>query len=321
MILGIEIGGTKLQMGVAGWQTNNARLTTLERCSIQRIQGAAGILDQIKRVAPRLIEQHQVDAIGIGFGGPVDLDRKCAITSHQVVGWDEFPLGTWCQQNLGLTPELGNDCNVAALAEATLGAGRDVRRVFYVTVGTGIGGGLVIDGRIDGQERPAVAEIGHLRPSIEASDSADTVESVASGLGMETQALQLLKDASSWPMDDVAEFERLRDESQLTAKAIAFSALNGNRLADAILTRATCTLGWAIAQVITLTAPECIVIGGGVSLIGPPLFERLGIQVQRFVFPPLADTVSLLPAALGEESVVHGAIQLVRSSRAGSQDA
>ena len=146
MILGIEIGGTKLQLGIAPSDSDSGTLVTLERATIDRASGAEGILQQIKEIAPSLISIHRVRQIGIGFGGPVDGVHNRVITSHQVDGWDDFLLGDWCLRELGLPVAMGNDCNVAALAEAVHGAGKGADRVFYVTIGTGIGGGLVVDG-------------------------------------------------------------------------------------------------------------------------------------------------------------------------------
>ena len=173
MILGVEIGGTKLQLGVCD---RRGRVRTLERRSVEREKGAAGIRQQIERLAPPLLKQ--VTAIGVGFGGPFDVERGRAVRSHQIAGWDGFPVKRWFERKFGLPVFVDNDQNCAALAEATVGAGRGLRRVFYVTVGTGIGGGLVIDGELY-NGRSGAAEIGHTWVGDH------KLESVASGLAIE----------------------------------------------------------------------------------------------------------------------------------------
>jgi glucokinase len=312
-ILGVEIGGTKLQLGVADGQTGE--LIHTQRDSIDRAAGAEGILAQIARIAPRLRERFGLRAVGIGFGGPVDIRAQRVITSHQVAGWDDFPLIQWCQQTLECPAVFDNDCNVAAFAEARRGAGRGLRRVFYVTVGTGIGGGLVVDGRIDGQQRPAVAEIGHLRPGLQAITPQATVESLASGLAIERAARQRLAATGENSSDQIDLCQRCQgDLDQLTTRQIAAAAQAGNALAAGLIEQAAEVLGWAIAQTITLTAPDRVVLGGGVSLIGASFLQRVRQSVRQFVFPPLADACDLVPAELGELVVVYGAVELARAA-------
>lgn len=310
MFLGIEIGGTKLQLGVG--KGDGSPPIALERRDVNARRGAEGILQQIRETGAELARTHDIERIGIGFGGPVLADQGRVIRSHQIDGWDDFPLAAWCQENLGRPAVIGNDCDVAAVAEARCGAGRDRRIVFYVTVGTGVGGGLCIDGRPYGGTRPAVAEIGHLRPGLDALDPHHTVESIASGRGIESHARRLL--TKSDPNDPQAAALRQLchgDPQQLTGKHIAQAAAAGNPLARQALDRACRTLGWAIAQTITLTAPEVVVVGGGVSFIGEELFfAPLRAAVRQYVFPPLADSCELRPAELGELVVVHGALAL-----------
>jgi glucokinase len=232
-----------------------------------------------------------------------------------VPGWNDFPLIDWCQQVLESPALFENDCNVAALAEARRGAGRGVGRVFYVTVGTGIGGGLVLEGRIDGQGRPAVAEIGHLRPGLHADSPHATVESLASGLAIERAARQQLTTTDGDRREREDLWHRCQgDPDRLTTRQVAQAASAGNQLAVGILERAAEVLGWAIAQSITLTAPERVVIGGGVSLIGESFLQRVRQHVSRFVFPPLANSCCLVSAELGELVVVYGAVELVRAA-------
>jgi len=310
--LGLEIGGTKLQLGIGAGDGSD--FAAFRRCDIDIAKGASGILAQIEEAGKELIANHPVQRIGIGFGGPVDSDGGRVIKSHQVDGWDDVPLAAWCEEKLGVPAVLGNDCDCAALAEALFGAGQGSRTVFYVTVGTGIGGGLVIDRTLHGKGRPAVAEIGHLRPGLSADTPAATVESYAAGPAI-VEALERLLETSD---DEVAkrELRHCKMESVLTAKRIADLASTGNSIAKSAIFQSICVLGWAIGQVITLTAADVVVVGGGVSLIGEDrFFEPLRNEVARYVFPPLAGAYRILPATLGEQVVVHGAIVLAASAK------
>lgn len=337
MYLGIEIGGTKLQLGVGNG--NGPPLIALERRTVERTRGAAAIREQILEAGRQLFDQYPIERIGYGFGGPVNSMTGRVITSHQVEGWTDFPIVDWTREAFGVPVRLGNDCDVAALAEATYGAGRGHGTVFYITVGTGIGGGLVIDGKSQGAGRLAIAEIGHLRPGPLADDPHATVESLAAGPGIEAAARALVTGqarhpliaagafalhdvAVDWPRGDAREIVAEDDTAdlldrclgnveELTAKSVAQAASKGNRIALAALHQAHVVLGWGIAQMVTLLSPHVVVIGGGVSLMGDELFfDPLRRQVRRFVFPPLADSVRLVPAELDEEVVVHGAIAL-----------
>jgi len=309
--LGIEIGGTKLQLGVGAGADES--LVALRRCDVTPSNGAGGIRAQIEQVGAELLAEHRVERIGFGFGGPVVTATGTVIKSHQIDGWDAFPLGQWCRETLGCETIVGNDCNVAALAEARVGAGQGRRGVFYVTVGTGVGGGLAVDGKPYGGHRPAVAEIGHLRPGVDAIERDATVESVASGWGIVAGArrqIEKCRQGHTAQVDDLLSACE-HDVDRLTGKMVAEAAARGNGLAQTVLDRAVQTLGWAVAQTITLTAVDIVVIGGGVSLMGQQqFFAPLREQVARYIFPPLADSYEIVPASLGELAVVHGAIAL-----------
>lgn len=315
MFLGIEIGGTKLQLGVG--RGDGSEFVAFERRDVDIARGGQGIRDQIREVGRELVAAYPIERAAYGFGGPIFGDRGIVQTSHQVAGWDNFPLAQWTESELGIPTKLGNDCDVAALAEACFGAGRDANSVFYVTVGTGIGGGLVFARKIHGTDRPASAEIGHLRPGLDAISSKQTIESLAAGPGIaqstrtRLEAMQQAGEATR----DLHDFrERCAgDFQQLTTKAIGEAAIAGNQLARDQYVSATRVLGWGIAQLITLVAPEVVVVGGGVSLVGDEVFfVPLRAAVQQFVFPALREAYRLVPAELGESVVVHGALALAR---------
>lgn len=341
MYLGIEIGGTKLQLGVSDGRSS--RLLALERRDVNAERGSAGILDSIEAAGTALLQKHKVKRIGIGFGGPVNSESGVVTKSHQIDGWDSFPLVRWCEESFQLPATLANDCDAAALAEARFGAGRGSQSLLYVTVGTGVGGGLVLNGKLHGNGRPAVAEIGHLRPGLHDDRAEMTVESYCSGWGIAATALARISGEVSRRLEVlskgvtsahrqqilqrmtlVAETEReyiadllqrcQQDPERLTAKIVSQAAQDGNDIARDVYQHATQVLGWAIAQTITLVAPEVVVVGGGVSLAGDELFfEPLERQIARYVFPPLASSYRVVPAELGELTVVHGALALAAS--------
>jgi glucokinase len=338
MLLGIEIGGTKLQLGVG--RGDGPPLAEMERLDVQPERGAEPIRRQIVEAARPLIERHGVTALGIGFGGPVDVDAGRTITSHQVEGWNDFPLRDWARDALGLPTVLSNDSDSAGLAEARFGAGRGHRVVFYTNVGSGIGGALVIDGRLYRGGSGVASEMGHLRPGLQCDRPDQTLESIASGFGITGAVKSRLAGEVSHQYESLigggrphqpdAVRRRLieREEAderdaadllercdgqvdRLTTKTIAEAALAGNRLAREVFRHACQAFGWAIAQMATLVAPNVVVVGGGVSLVGDELlFVPLRNHVRRYVFPPLDGTFDVVPTQLGEEVVVHGALAL-----------
>lgn len=310
MLLGIEIGGTKLQFGVG---TGDGRpLTALERLDVKPQHGAEGIRRQIEEVGKSLIGRYGVTKVGIGFGGPVDAERGRVIVSHQVEGWKDFPLVEWCEKTLGLPTLLANDSDSAGLAEARFGGGKGHRVVFYNNIGSGIGGALVIDGRLYQGGGGVASEIGHLRTGLDAERPDQDLESIASGWALTSYARQLVDQGrfnSEVSADLVARCQG--DIARLSTKILAEAAAAGNRLALAAFDRGCRAAGWALAQVITLLAPNVVVMGGGVSLAGEAVFlAPLRRYVDRYIFPPLLGTYRIVPAALGEEVVVHGVLAL-----------
>jgi glucokinase len=310
--LGIEIGGTKLQLGVGA---GDGALEGLWRGTVEVAAGPEGIRKQITNAVPELlqragVERSHLGGAGIGFGGPVDDATHTIIKSHQIAGWDNFPLADWISDVVGLPAVLGNDADVAGLAEALHGAGKGLSPIFYITIGSGIGGGLIINGEIYRGCGRGAAEVGHLR--------------IARPTGSDVLMKPLEGWASGWSIARNAEFTVLFGappdailescgEGPITAQAIARAAEQGDATAREILNFGWNALAEAICHIITLLCPQRIVVGGGVSLMGENLlFEPLRRLVAERVFKPFAGLTDIVPAALGEEVVVHGAIALAR---------
>jgi glucokinase len=318
MFLGIEIGGTKLQVGIGA---GDGVLSGLWRATVDVAAGPEGIRRQITAAIPELlttagIQRSRLKGVGIGFGGPVDDLTGTIIKSHQIEGWDHFPLADWISDLVGLPAALGNDADVAGLAEALHGAGKGLSPVFYITIGSGIGGGLIVDGEIHRGVGKGAAEIGHLRLLAKHSDESEPLE---------YQILEHL--ASGWAIDQRAHrFARLNaehdllmvrlaggDPSRVTSREVGEAIRQGDRIARDLLETPLAHLADAICHVIALLCPRRIVIGGGVSLMGEQaLFMPLRRLVAERVFNPFAGLTDIVPAALGEEVVVHGALALAR---------
>jgi glucokinase len=205
---------------------------------------------------------------------------------------------------------------MAGLAEALFGAGKGLSPIFYITIGSGIGGGLIIDGEIYRGCGRGAAEIGHLKIILDSHHEAfhrcaEPLEALASGWAIEKRARVLSRN----PERTDQELLRLAgwQIDGITARHVAEAAEQGDDFCLWILEEAWSYLANAICHVITLLCPRRIVLGGGVSLMGERLlFAPLRAMVAQRVFKPFAGCYDIVPAALGEEVVVHGALALAR---------
>jgi glucokinase len=320
MYLGIEIGGTKQQIGLGAGDGELVPLGDGEKRLhrlVEQSAGAVGIRAAIEVMLPELwkrsgISPNAVQGIGIGFGGPFDDATGRTIKSHHIDGWDGFALGEWAKTLLNVPVAIGNDADVAGLGEALFGAGRGVSPLFYITVGTGIGGGLILDGAIYRAVGRGAAEIGHLKVldwSRAGTPMMIELEKVASGFAIGERAKELAIEgeaAGSLLLEYVD-----GDMEKITGALVGRAALRKDLFARNVLKEATDALAEAICQTIALVCPKRIVIGGGVTKNGDELFfDPLRAAVAERVFRPFAGLTEIVPASLGEEVVIHGAIGL-----------
>lgn len=323
MYLGIEIGGTKQQVGLGRGEGTLIPLgddkQTLSRTAEQSA-GAAGIRAAIESMLPDLWQRSgvapaAVQGIGIGFGGPYDEGTGRTIKSHHIDGWDNFPLADWAKTLLDVPVAIGNDADVAGLGEAMFGAGQGISPLFYITVGTGIGGGLILDGAIYRAVGRGAAEIGHLKVldwSRAGTPMMVELEKVASGFAIGLRAQELAAEGEAVG-SLVLEYVD-GDAAKITGKLVGQAAKRKDPFARRVLKESTDALAEAICQTIALVCPKRIVIGGGVSLLGDELFfDPIRAAVAERVFRPFANLTDIVPAALGEDVVIHGAIGLART--------
>ena len=299
MNLAIEIGGTKLQL-VSG---EKGKIKQRRRLSVEPKLGAAGIRDQIQKTLPEF--GSAISGIGVGFGGPVDWKTGKICRSHQIQGWSEFDLGGWLHQLTGKPVRVDNDANVAALGEALHGAGVGFNPVFYVTLGSGVGGGLVVDGQIYHGATPGEAEIGHVRLDRQGT----IVESRCSGWAVDARVRDL---KAQEPQGILSQLTKGMNGGE--AKHLSTAIDKGDLGARRILNETAEDLAFALSHVVHMFHPQIIIVGGGLAGVG----ERLRAAVQQalagFVMDAFAPGPRLALAGLGEDAVPVGALELAKAA-------
>lgn len=276
-------------------------MSECSKLEVDPAKGAQGIQRQIEHTLPGLIPHEGLAAVGVGFGGPVDWRSGKVCRSHQIQGWSEFDLGGWLRAISGAPVFVDNDANVAALGEARRGAGSGFDPVFYVTLGSGVGGGLVVGGKIYHGAPPGESEIGHLR-----LDRRGTiVESRCSGWAVDARIRALRKKAPASVLCRLAGKARGGEATHLAA-----ALRQGDAAAKRILAETAGDLAFALSHVVHLFHPQVLILGGGLSGVGGPLRRSVESALRPFIMEAFAPGPKVLLAALGEDAVPAGALML-----------
>ncbi len=298
--VGIEIGGTKLQV-VAGNATGS--IVERHRFTVDPASGGAGIRSQIASTLPPLLQRWHPAAVGVGFGGPVDWETGRICCSHQIMGWSDFELGEWLRERTHLPVAIDNDANTGALGEAHHGSGRGSNPVFYITLGSGVGGGLVVDGRIYHGAKPGEAEIGHIR----LDRTGTLLEKRCSGWAVDQRIREAIVLDPHTLLGQLCVRSPGSEARHLTAALAAHDVL-----ATRLLDETVDDLAFGLSHVVNLLHPEIIILGGGLALLGEPLRSRVENQLPRYVMDSFQPGPRVALAGLREDSVPVGALELAK---------
>ncbi|HXE54267.1 MAG TPA: ROK family protein [Tepidisphaeraceae bacterium] len=301
--LGVEVGGTKLQIVAAD---SSGRVIARWRQAADRAGGGRAIARQIAAGVELVAAETGPLAVGVGFGGPVDWKAGRICRSHQIEGWEDFPIGQWLTEHSGLPVVVENDSNCAALAEATLGAGAGLDPVFYFNLGSGVGGGIVIGGDVYHGLAPGEAEFGHLR----LDRTGATVESRCSGWAVD-QRIRALSGAQPEGVLAGLIGTNPGGESRHLAEGIE----KRDPLARQVIDELADDLAFALSHAVHLMHPAVIVMGGGLSLIGEPLRHAIAEALPKYVMEAFLPAMPLRLAKLAEDAVPIGAALLAGSGR------
>ena len=300
-IIGVDLGGTQLRTALAdeaGTLHDEVRVRT------EAEAGPAAVIDQlmasIEHARAALPAGGTLLGVGIGSPGPLDPYEGVVFTQPNMTGWTNVPLRDILTERTGLSIELGNDANAAALGEWRYGAGKGLHNLVYITISTGIGGGVIADGRLLLANRGAAAEVGH--HIIDAATCA-TWEDLAAGPGLAAAA------AEAMIADPRSLLHGLASPETVTAAEVAQAAAAGDPLAQRLLDREGELIGIGLVNMLHLFSPQAILLGGGVIVHNPQLIERARLVIQERAFAVYRD-VPVRLAALGDRAGLLGAVAL-----------
>lgn len=305
--LGLDLGGSAIKSGLV---TTDGSIAEFNRTPIDRMAGSDHLISSLKLEMDHLIDQaikRSIEPVGVGVGSPGSIERSTGRIhkSPNFRGWDDFPLRDKLVQMTTLPVYLANDVNAAAMGELKFGAGEDYRNFVMITLGTGVGGALVIDGRLyDGAEGFA-GEIGHMVIEPEGPEcpcgNRGCLEQLVGSVAMVQRARQMLNEA-----DHPSLLSTLHPD-ELTPERIGTAAQDGDRIARIVLAEMGKWLGIAFISLINVLDPDCILVGGGIAQAGPPLFDAIRRTVGNHAMSGTARTVPIVTATLGPRAGTAGA--------------
>lgn len=316
-VLGFDLGGTKFAYGIVredGAVIASGRVDTLaDQGPAQAVRRAAEAAREM--LAKAGLRPTDLMGVGIASPGPLDIARGCVDGSPNLPGWTGYPIAGEIGDAFGLRARIDNDANAAAVGEFRFGAGKGFPNMVYVTLSTGIGGGVMVDGRLMRGANGNAAELGHLTLDIKGPacpcGGRGCFEKYASGTAIAHRARAALAAGRASSMAALA-----GGADKVTSHHVLQALGQGDTLAKEIWDETLEYLGRGFAVIINTFNPDRIVVGGGVTAAGDTLFAPLRQKALGYAFPRLAAVCSIVPAGLGGDVGVVGAAACALESTA-----
>ena len=306
-IAGIDIGATHMRVILTNF---GASAIVEEEITINIANGPDFCIAQANDLLQRLLAGAGMDlsmlsAVGVGVPGPIDSEAGMVIAPPIMPGWDRFPIRDTLEDLWKRPVSVNNDAELGALGEWAYGAGRGARDLAYIKVGTGIGAGLLIDGRIYHGSTGSAGEIGHLTMEnngpLCSCGNRGCLEAFSGGHAIAKQAIETIQKGKRTQLGNTL-------QEKITAKDVAAAAQRGDLVAQQIMVEAGEHLGVAIAGLVNIFNPDMIVVGGGVAQIGDLFLEPVRREVTRRSLPAAVNNVRITTAVLGRRSSSLGAV-------------
>ncbi len=323
-IVGVDLGGTNIVVGACA--EDGSKDFAMRSEPTRSDQGADAVVDRIVRMIETAIKETMAetgakreDFLGVGVGSPGPLDReKGIIITTPNLGWVNFPLRDAIAERVGLPVKIDNDANCATLGEWWMGAAKGGRNVVGVTIGTGIGGGLILEGRLYHGSSDIAGEIGHTTIDVTGRrckcGNYGCLEAYASGPSIAERAREQLQGDHSSIMYQLVHGELER----LTAAIVYDAAKKGDETALEVVRETARFLGAGLANLLNVFNPDVVVIAGGVTQAGATLFEPLKREVRKRAFAAAVEACRIVPGSLPGNAGVVGAVASFKQQALGS---
>jgi glucokinase len=316
-VIGVDIGGTKIAAGLVGPSgaiEYQSRVPMI--CNNGAASGLAAVVSAIDSVTAKLHENESagvVRGIGVCSPGPLDPNTGIVINPPNLPCWRNFPLAAEISRVYCLPVKLDNDANAAALAEAVWGAGRDYRNVFYATIGTGIGTGIIFDRHIYHGRTGAAGEGGHVTVDYRGPrcgcGKRGCIEALASGPAIAKRAQEKIREN---PSPDSAMLRLANGNiGCVTSEIVGQAYIVGDVVAKEVLRETIELLALWLGSMVDILEPDVMIIGGGVASILHPLFEEIRERIPACSVNSRCHEIPLLPASYGIDSGIAGGAALV----------
>ena len=313
LFVGVDLGGTNVRVALG---SADGRLLAQHRAPTPAREGPAAVVERIVAGVRAVLQESgaelgRVQGVGVGAPGPLDMDTGVVFSPPNLDHWRDVPLAAMLREHLGVPIRIGNDANLAAVGERAYGAGRGIDDLVYITVSTGIGGGVIVAGKLLVGVAGTAGEVGHMTVDMRGPrckcGNIGCLEAVAAGPAIARAGQAAAAAAPESPLLALAG----GDPAGVTTALVVQAARAGDRMALAVFTAAAEAIGVGCVNLIHLFNPRRLIIGGGVSQAGDLLFgpvER--IVDERALAAPRA-ACSIVAAGLGDDAGLSGAISLV----------
>ncbi|SRR5579883_81736 len=325
-IVGVDLGGTNIVAGVMpvdGSRDHAVRSqpTRAELGADRVVDRIAGMIEEVMELTAAETGASRADFVGVGIGapGPLDRERGIVIVTPNL-GWRDFPLRDEVSSRVQLPATLDNDANCATVGEWWCGAARGGRNVVGVTIGTGIGGGLILDGTLYHGASDVAGEIGHT--TIDSTGrrckcgNYGCLEAYASGPAIAERAREALADGEASLLRELVG----GDLDRITARTVYEASTRGDLVAREVVRDTARFLGTGIANLLNIFNPDVVVLAGGVTDAGDALLEPLRGEVRRRAFRPAVEACRIVPGALAGSAGVVGAVATFKMQVMGGVD-